>query len=79
MAAKIRLKRMGTKRKPHFKIIVCDRSARRDGKAIEELGYYDPSKNPPAIKLVKERADYWIGVGAQMSDTVKSLIKKHIS
>ncbi len=77
MAVKIRLKRMGTKRKPHFKIIVCDQSRPRDTKAIEELGFYDPSKNPAFIKIDKERANYWIGVGAQMSDTVKSIVLKN--
>lgn len=76
MAVKLRLKKMGSKRKPHFKIIVCDRSKGRDAKAIEEIGFYDPSHNPPLIKLNKERADYWLGVGAQMSDTVKSIIKR---
>jgi len=76
MAVKLRLKKMGTKRKPHFKIIVCDRDKGRDTKAIEELGFYDPSQNPPLLKLNKERADYWVSVGAQMSDTVKSIIKK---
>jgi small subunit ribosomal protein S16 len=77
MSAKIRLKKMGTKRKPHFKIIVCHEHKSRGARAIEELGFYDPSKNPPLIKLNKDRADYWIGTGAMMSDTVKSIIKKH--
>lgn len=76
MAVKIRLKRMGTKRKPHFKIIVCDRTASRDSKAIEELGVYDPSKNPALLKFNRERADYWLSVGCQVSDTIKSIIKK---
>jgi small subunit ribosomal protein S16 len=75
MAVTIRLKKMGTKRKPHFKIIVCDKSKGRDTRAIEELGIYDPSFNPPLLKLKKERADYWVSVGAQMSDTVKSIVK----
>ena len=76
MAVKIRLKKMGTKKTPHFKIIVCDHRKGRDAKAIEELGYYDPSKNPPFIKIDKERTDYWMGVGAEVSDTVKSIIQK---
>jgi len=76
MAAKIRLKRMGGTRRPHFKIIVCDRTAGRDSRAIEELGFYDPSKNPVSIKLNKERADYWLSVGAEVTDTIKSIIKK---
>lgn len=76
MAVKIRLKKMGGKRRPHFKIIVCDQHKSRDARAIEELGFYDPSKNPAAIKVNKERTEYWMSVGAQMSDTVKSLINK---
>jgi len=76
MSVKIRLKKMGTKRKPHFKIIVCDRSRSRNARALEELGFYDPSKNPPLIKINKDRASYWKSVGAQMSDTVKSIVKQ---
>ena len=76
MAAKIRLKKAGAKRRPHFKIIVCDKQKGRDSRAIEELGVYNPSQNPPMIKLNKERADYWIGVGAEVSPTVKDIIKK---
>lgn len=76
MAAKIRLKKMGSKGRPHFKIIVCDRRKSRHARPIEELGFYDPSKNPPIIKLNKERAAYWVGVGAEMSDTVRSIIDK---
>ncbi len=76
MAACIRLKKMGTKKRPHFHIIVCDQSRGRNTRAIEEIGFYDPSKNPAFIKIDKERASYWVGVGAQMSETVKSIIKK---
>ncbi len=75
MAVKIRLKKMGSKGRPHFKIIVCDKSRSRNTRAIEELGFYDPSKNPALVKIDKKRADYWIGVGAEMSDTVKSIVK----
>lgn len=75
MAVKIRLKKMGTKKRPHFKIIVCDQRTGRDGMAIEEIGFYDPSQSPPLVKLNRERADYWIGVGAQISDTVKDIIE----
>lgn len=78
MAVKIRLKRMGTKSRPHFKIIVCDQYKGRDSKAIEEIGIYDPSKNPPFIKLDKERLNYWLSVGSQISDTIKSIIKKNL-
>ena len=77
MAVMIRLKKMGAKGKPHFKIIVCDKRRSRNTRAIEELGFYDPSKNPALVKIDKERADYWIGVGAQMTDTLKSIVKKN--
>ena len=76
MAVKIRLKKMGTKKKPHFYIVICDQRGGRDARTIEEVGYYDPSKNPPLIKVNKERVDYWLGVGAEISDTVRSIIKK---
>jgi small subunit ribosomal protein S16 len=76
MAVSIRLKRMGTKKRPHFHIIVCDKSKSRDARAIEEIGFYDPSKNPAFIKINKDRADYWVGVGAQMTETVRSIVKK---
>jgi small subunit ribosomal protein S16 len=76
MAACIRLKKMGTKKRPHFQIIVCDQKRGRNTRAIEEIGFYDPSKNPAYIKIDKERVSYWVGVGAQMSETVKSIVKK---
>lgn len=76
MAVMIRLKRFGTKKKPHRRIVVCDKRRARDGKTIEELGYYDPSKTPPVIVIDKERASYWISKGATPSDIIKSLLKK---
>ena len=76
MAVRIRLKRFGTKKKPHRRIIVCDKRRARDGKAIEELGYYDPSKTPPIIVVKKERAKYWISNGAVPSEIVRVLLKK---
>ncbi|MFH0839308.1 MAG: 30S ribosomal protein S16 [Candidatus Omnitrophota bacterium] len=72
----IRLKRLGTKKKPHSRIVVMDRRSSRDGKSLEQLGFYDPSKNPPAIKINKERAQHWLKVGAQPSETIRSLFKK---
>jgi small subunit ribosomal protein S16 len=77
MAVKIRLKRMGTKRKPHFRIVVVDSRRARGGRAIEEVGYYDPSKNPAMVSLNKERIQYWLGVGAGVSPTLVSLFKKN--
>lgn len=76
MSVRIRLKRLGTKKKPHNRIIVCDKRRARDGKAIEEIGYYDPSKNPPFVKVEKERALYWISKGADPTEIVKSILKK---
>lgn len=76
MACIIRLKRMGGKKKPHFKVVVCDSRVSTRGKAIEEVGIYDPSKSPELLKLNKERVDYWVSVGAQVSETVRSLIKR---
>jgi len=72
----IRLKRLGGKKKPHNRIVVITKTKARDSRAIEELGYYDASKNPPALKLNVERAQFWIGKGAIPSPTVKQLIKR---
>jgi small subunit ribosomal protein S16 len=67
---------MGSKKKPHFKIVVCDSHSAPSSKFIEEIGIYDPSKNPELLKVNKERADYWLSVGAKPSETVNSLLKK---
>ncbi len=72
----IRLKRLGTKKRPHNRIVVIDKRKSRNGKAIEELGYYDPSKEPPYLKLDAQRAKFWISKGATPSPTVKQLLKK---
>ena len=72
----IRLKRLGGKKKPHNRIVVITKTKARDGRAIEELGYYDASQNPPLLKLDAERAKFWIGRGAIPSPTVKQLIKR---
>ncbi|MDO8729588.1 MAG: 30S ribosomal protein S16 [Candidatus Omnitrophota bacterium] len=72
----IRLKRLGGKKKPHNRIVVITKTKARDSRAIEELGYYDASKNPLVLKLNVERANYWISKGATPSPTVKQLIKK---
>ena len=75
----IRLARGGDKKNPFYRIMVADKRARRDGRFIEQLGFYDPMARGQAepIKLDAERLAYWQGVGAQMSDRVKSLVKKH--
>jgi len=76
LATRIRLKRFGAKNDPHYRIVVADSRRQRDGRAIEELGYYSPAGNPPALEVNAERARYWLGVGAQPSDTVRSLLRK---
>ena len=76
MAVRIRLKRIGTKRRPCSRIVVCDSRSPRDGRFIEELGSYDPSQNPAFVKLNRERIEYWLKVGAKPSETVKSIFKK---
>jgi small subunit ribosomal protein S16 len=76
MAAVIRLKRMGAIKKPAHRIVVMDKRSARDGKPIETLGSYDPKTNPATVKVKKDRAEYWIGVGATPSAAVKTLLKK---
>jgi small subunit ribosomal protein S16 len=75
MAVKIRLKRMGAKKAPFYRIVVADSRYPRDGRFIEEIGYYDPTKTPSVIKVDTEKADKWIKNGAQPTDTVKKLLK----
>ncbi len=72
----IRLKRLGTLKRPHNRVVVIDKRRARDGRAIEEVGYYDPSQNPPLLKLNVERVKFWISRGATPSPTVKQLLKK---
>ena len=78
MAVHIRLRRIGKNptKKPFFRIAVFDERQARDARVIEDLGYYDPAKNPAAVKVNKERLAYWLSKGAQASDTVKSIAKK---
>ncbi|MFH1045659.1 MAG: 30S ribosomal protein S16 [Candidatus Omnitrophota bacterium] len=76
MSLVIRLKRLGTKKKPHSRIIVCEKKAGRDSREIDKLGYYDPSKNPPFISFDKTKAEKWLSVGAQPSATIKAVLKK---
>ena len=76
MATKIRLKRMGAKKKPFYRVVVADSRAPRDGRFIEEIGYYDPCKDPVVISLNEEKIKKWVATGASVSDTVKSLMKQ---
>lgn len=76
MAVKIRLKRMGSKKKPFYRIVVADSRSPRDGKFIEEIGYYNPVSQPKQVKINDEKAIKWLSNGAQPTDTVKSLLTK---
>ena len=76
MAVKIRLRRMGAKKKPFYRIIVADSRSPRDGRFIEEIGTYDPLKDPSEIKVDGDKALEWISNGAQPTDTVRTLLKK---
>lgn len=73
---KIRLRRMGAKKAPFYRVVVADSRYPRDGRFIEELGTYDPRQNPAAVNIDVERAQAWIKTGAQPTETVKALLKK---
>ncbi|GAA2398030.1 30S ribosomal protein S16 [Streptomyces glaucosporus] len=75
MAVKIKLKRLGKIRSPHYRIIVADSRTRRDGRAIEEIGLYHPVQNPSRIEVDSERVQYWLGVGAQPTEPVLAILK----
>jgi small subunit ribosomal protein S16 len=76
MAVSIRLRREGAKNRPYYKVVVADRRSPRDGKFIEIIGTYDPTKPGDNSSIKLDRAEYWLSKGAQPSDTVRSLIKK---
>ena len=76
MAVKIKLKRLGKIRNPQYRIVVADSRTKRDGRAIEQLGIYHPKEEPSRIEVNSERAQYWLSVGAQPSQTVAGLLKK---
>lgn len=78
MAVRIRLARHGTTNRPFYRIVAADSRSPRDGRYIELLGTYDPLQDPTAVTLKPERINYWLGVGAKPSDTVKSIFKKHM-
>ena len=75
MAVKIKLKRLGKIRSPHYRIVVADSRTRRDGRAIEEIGLYHPVQNPSRIEVDSERAQYWLGVGAQPTEAVAAIFR----
>ena len=77
MAVKIRLRRMGAKKAPFYRIVVADSRYPRDGRFIEQIGYYDPTKDPIVLNLDDEKVKTWIANGAQPTDRVKALLKKN--
>ncbi len=76
MAVKIRLKRMGAKKSPFYRIVVADSRFPRDGRFIEEIGYYNPIKSPAVVKVDKELAKKWLNIGAMPTDTVRDILSK---
>ena len=76
MAVKIRLRRIGAKKAPFYRVVVADSRYPRDGRFIEEIGYYDPTKEPAIVNIDAEAAKKWIGNGAQPTETVRALLKK---
>ncbi|MCT4687396.1 30S ribosomal protein S16 [Vallitalea sp.] len=76
MAVRMRLKRLGAKKAPFYRIVVADSRSPRDGKFIEQVGYYNPTKNPIDLKINEEVANKWLSNGAQPSNTVKRLLKQ---
>ena len=77
MAVKIRLRRMGAKKSPFYRIVVADSRFPRDGRFIEEIGYYNPMEEPSVVKVDPEKAKKWVAIGAQPTATEKALFKKH--
>lgn len=76
MAVKLRLKRMGTTNSPRWRFVVADAKSPRDGRHIEEVGFYNPTSNPAELNLKEERIKYWLSVGAEPTEKVKALLKK---
>ncbi|MBQ8623328.1 MAG: 30S ribosomal protein S16 [Oscillospiraceae bacterium] len=77
MAVKIRLRRIGAKKAPFYRIVVADSRYPRDGRFIEEIGYYDPTTEPTTLKVDAEKVQKWVSTGAQPTDTVKAIFKKN--
>lgn len=73
---KLRLRRMGAKKRPSYRIVATDSRSPRDGRIIESLGFYDPLTNPSTVKVNEERVRHWLSVGAQPSDTVRDLLRR---
>jgi small subunit ribosomal protein S16 len=75
MAIKIKLTRMGMKKQPTYRVVIQEERSKRDGKFIENLGFYDPRQNPPLVQLKADRVNYWLGQGAQPTDSVGRILK----
>jgi small subunit ribosomal protein S16 len=75
MALKVRLARLGAKKKPYYRLVVADSAAKRDGRFLDIVGFYDPNKNPAYVEIKQELLDSWIQKGAKPTETVASLIK----
>jgi small subunit ribosomal protein S16 len=76
MAVKVRLTRMGSKKHPFYRIVATNSSTRRDGRPLEFLGYYNPMSNPAKVEVDREKVQKWLDLGAEVSDTVRSLLKR---
>ena len=76
MSVRIRLARMGAKKKPFYRLVAADSESPRDGKFLEILGYYDPMKEPPEVKVHEDKVNYWLGRGAGVSDSARALLRK---
>jgi small subunit ribosomal protein S16 len=73
----IRLTRMGSKKRPFFRVVVCEARSARDGAFIENLGFYEPRKSPEVLKIDRERLAHWLDKGAKLSDTMRTLVARH--
>lgn len=74
----IRMRKMGSKKRPFFRVVVTDSRAARDSSFVEIVGHYNPRTKPAKVLIDRERIDYWVGKGAQLSDTVRTLLKRHM-
>ena len=75
----IRLRRTGSKKRPFFRVVVTDSRAARDSSFVEVLGHYNPRTKPAKVEIARDRVDFWVGKGAQLSDTVRTLLKRHVT
>lgn len=76
MAVTIRLSRQGAKKSPFYRVVAADQRYKRDGRFLEQIGVYDPTRNPPEFRVDQDRVKHWLSVGAQPSDTIRELLKK---